>query len=154
MLAFSGEALPKSSRWPVSSIPFGQLARTTQAKAEKMFESVTGFHEDEDSDGEVVPMMADELGLADDEVIPCPFELHSSFGQEMMNVFDADVLVLVNPGTGQFLKGVLALHKWAVCVCRSAVQKNLVHAELQKWVKTMNLVSFADKPSKPEDVVQ
>ena len=119
-----------------------------------MFAHVQGVVDVDGSDDEEVPMMADELGLADDEVIPFPYELHMTFGQEMMNVFDADVLVLVNPGTGHMIKGVLALHRWAICVCKTVAQKNLVHAELQKWVKTMHLVSFADKPSKPDDIVQ
>ncbi len=154
MLAALGGTRPKSTRWPVSSVPFGQLARTTTAKAEKIFENAPTVEDDVDSDCEVVPMMADELGLGDDEVIPFPYELHMSFGQEVMNVFDADVLIVVNPGTGQIIKGVLAQHKWAIPVCRSTAQRNLVHAELQKWVKTMNLVSFADKPSKPDDIVQ
>lgn len=98
--------------------------------------------------------MADELSLGDDEVIPFPNELHMSFGQEMMNVFDTEVLIIVNPGTGQIIKGVLALHRWAICVCKTVAQKNLVQSELLKWVKTMHLVSFADKPTKPPDVVQ
>ena len=108
----------------------------------------------EGSDDDDVPMMADELGLSADEVLPFPYELHQTFGQDLMNVFDADVLVLVNPGSGNMLKGVLALHRWAVCVCKTTAQKNFIHAELQKWVKTMHLVSFADKPAKPDDVVQ
>jgi hypothetical protein len=119
-----------------------------------MFESGTTLDDEDGSDNEVVPMMADELGLADDEVIPYPYELHMSFGSEMMNVFDADVAVVVNPGSGHMLKGILSNHKWAIAVCRTATQKNLVHSELQKWVKTMNLVSFADKPKKPDDCVQ
>lgn len=98
--------------------------------------------------------MADELSLGDDEVIPFPNELHMAFGQEMMNVFDTEVLIIVNPGTGQIIKGVLALHRWAICVCKTVAQKNLVQSELLKWVKTMHLVSFADKPTKPADVVQ
>ena len=154
MLAVLGGTRPKSTRWPVSAIPFGQLARTSAAKAEKIFENVSTLDDDEDSDCDVVPMMADELGLAEDEVIPFPYELHAMMGQEMMNVFDTDVMVLINPGTGQMVKGVLAVHKWAICVCRSTTHKQLIHAELQKWVKTMNLVSFADKPTKPDDVVQ
>ena len=99
-------------------------------------------------------MMADELSLGADEVIPFPNELHMTFGQEMMSTFDTDVPIIVNPGTGQMVKGVLALHRWAICVCKTVTQKNLIHSELQNWVKTMHLVSFADKPTKPPDVVQ
>jgi hypothetical protein len=97
-------------------------------------------------------MMADELSLGADEVIPFPDELHPSMGTEAMNVFESQVMVLVNPGTGQLMKGVLACHKHVIAVCKSVAQKNLIHAELQKWVKSMHVVSFADKPPKPDDV--
>ena len=123
------------------------------ANYQKMFEHSDSKVEP-GSDDEDVPMMADELSLGADEVIPFPHELHMSFGQETMNVFDTDVLIIVNPGTGQILKGVLALHRWAIVVCKTAAQKNLVQAELQKWVKTVHLVSFVDKPTKPPDVVK
>ena len=144
------------NKWPVSAIPFGQLARTSMAKFTKMIDDskTLGTDEHADSDCEDVPMLADELSLGDDEVIPFPFELNSQMGHEMMNALDTDVLVLINPGSGQMLKGVFALHRWAICVCRTATQKNLVHTELQKWVKSMNLVSFADKPAKPDDILQ
>ena len=123
------------------------------ANYQKMFEHSDSKVEP-GSDDEDVPMMADELSLGADEVIPFPHGLHMSFGQETMNVFDTDVLIIVNPGTGQILKGVLALHRWAIVVCKTAAQKKLVQDELQKWVKTMNMVSFADKPAKPADVVK
>ena len=147
----------QSIRWPVNAIQFGQLVRTNVATYENMFlhsENTADVRTADGSDDEDVPMMADELGLGADEVIPFPNELHMSFGEEMMNVFEADVLILVNPGTGQMLKGVLALHRWAICVCKTVTQKNLIHAELQNWVKTMHLVSFADKPAKPQDLVK
>ena len=126
------------------------------AKSDKMFENrpVEDASTTADSDCEDAPMMADELGLGDDEVIPFPFELSSQFGQEIMHALDTHVLVLVNPGSGHMFKGVFALHRWAICVCNTAMQKNLIHSELQKWVKAMNLVSFSDKPMKPDDVVQ
>jgi hypothetical protein len=124
------------------------------AKCEKMFEDKPVTDAVADSDCEDAPMMADELSLGDDEVIPFPFELSSQFGQEIMYALDTDVLVLVNPGSGHMFKGVFALHRWAICVCSTAIQKHLIHSELQKWVKSMNLVSFSDKPMKPDDVVQ
>ena len=119
-----------------------------------MFDGTQTVDEDDGSDDEKIPMMADELGLGADEVIPFPYELHMTFGQELMNVFDTDILVIVNPGTGHMVKGAMSLHRWAICVCKTLAQKNLVQSELQKWVKSMHLIDLKDKPSKPDDVVQ
>ena len=140
-------------RWPINGIAFGQLARCSLEKCDKIFGPDNESEMHEGSDGEDIPMMADELGLGADEVVPFPDELHNVFGHQMMDTFNGEVMIAINPGSGHILKGPMVMNRWAVPVCKSITQKNLIMAELQKWVKTMNLTSFFDKPKKPDDVI-
>ena len=104
------------------------------SKHEQIFENTSTEYGNNSDDEEPPPMMADELGLNDDEVIPFPYELHSSFGEEMMHCFDTDILILLHPGTGNMIRGCLSLHRYCICVCKTKVHKELIQAELQKWV--------------------
>ena len=44
-------------------------------------------------------------------------------GQEMITMFDAEVLVALKPGAGEMLKAALAKHIWAGAVCKDVAQK-------------------------------
>ena len=148
---------PFFNRWPIKAIPFGQLVRCTTSTLDKMFKTFTPADTDgrpEDDDTAPMAMDADEMSLKDDEVIPFPDEVHYNMGAEMMHIFGSEIMVLLHGGSGQLIKGVLSAHLHAVVVVRSREQKKLIERELTKWVKHMNVVRFADKPKKPDCVLQ
>ena len=75
-------------------------------------------------------------------------------GQELIDIFDAQVLILLDVGSGEMLKAVLAQNALAVCVCASATHKTFVMTCLRDFVKTRGLVNTMDKaPKKPDDVI-
>lgn len=145
---------PYFNRWKIGTIPFGQLVRCSTGTADKIYKNMQPNDIGDAEATEDVTMMADELSLKEDEVIPFPDELNLNLGAEMMHTFGADIMVLIGAGSGQMMKGVVKQGLFVIAVVRSSEQKKLIDNELEKWVKTMNLVSFDDKPKKPDDVLK
>ena len=84
--------------------------------------------------------MADESSLKDDEAVPFPHETHMNLGVELMNVFDAEVLYSMKPGSGQMLKGVIQKNLWAVAICKSQEHKSVILSQLRAYMTAVNLV--------------
>ena len=74
-------------------------------------------------------------------------------GQEMISVFEAQVLILFDVGAGEMLKSVMAANVFGVGICVNAAHKALVLTNLRDFVKTRNLVNLnTNAPQKPADV--
>ena len=84
----------------------------------------------EDLTEEEMPCSAEELCLMN-EVVPHPHEHHMRLGAELADVFDAAVLFLVHPGSGEMIKAALKQHKFALAICRTAAHKTLIMKNLR-----------------------
>lgn len=65
-------------------------------------------------------------------------------------MFEAGVVVVVNPGSGQLLRAVLADNARAVAVCGTPGHRVWVQGLLQDYVKVARLCTLAGSPPKPE----
>jgi hypothetical protein len=94
----------------------------------------------------------DEVGIKDD-LVAFPHEYDMSLGKELLDTFQSDIMALIHPGMGEMLKAVLVKQKFGVAIIRNAAHKNLLMKNLRDFVKSMNLVSFADAPPKPASLI-
>ena len=100
------------------------------------------------------PPTSDELALDKDEVIPFPHEHSMPLGLELINVFQADMLITTTVGSGEYFKAVLQKHKFGIGVCRTSTHKKEVMRKLKAFVKLMNLVSLRNAPAKDKQLIQ
>ena len=140
------------NKWHVPAIPFAKLLKCSSAEYSKLFHASVDAATFEEGDEIDDDLTADELTLKD-SVIPFPQEIDMEFGKELIEVFDADILVLLHGGTGEMVKAVLAKQRHAVVICSTAAQKVLIQTNLRDWTKRMNLVNFADAPTKPANLI-
>ena len=100
------------------------------------------------------PPTTDELALDNDELIPFPHEHSMPLGLELINVFQADMLITTTVGSGEYFKAVLQKHKFGIGVCRTSTHKKEVMKKLKAFAKLMNLVSLKNAPAKDKQLIQ
>ena len=84
-------------------------------------------------------------------VIPFPRELSEMLTREMIHVFDIDVCVLFNPGSGRSLLATIIENRRAVAIVKNKEHKEFVMKNLSEQVRALNLA--ADKrPPKPQEL--
>ena len=92
-------------------------------------------------------MSAEEAAMTDDARIPFPQENDMLLGQEMISVFEAQVMFAFDVGSGEILKAVLAEKTHGIGVCKNVAHKTFVMDTLKEFVKTRGLVNMvADAP--------
>lgn len=95
------------NRWPVPVVPVAVLPQAPESTAEAIFDLGIPELEAEDADdGEETPEPT-TLDISDGHVIPFPHERHHLFMQEMMHVFQSEVVIDTTPGSGFRLLAVL-----------------------------------------------
>lgn len=135
------------NKWPVPATPFDQLPRLASDLYDKML---------------ATPCPPDMMELCDDEyeetpveaslenaVIPFPKEHSYKLAQEFINVFGVDVLVDMQPGSGEKLKAALLSNIRCVAIAASGAQKKFVIDNLTKFVESQRLVTSYNSPAKP-----
>ena len=137
------------NKWSVPLIPFSKLVTLNREQYEKLVDNDDKAAFEDQMDADSCQQTADELALGSEDVVPFPHEYDMPIAMEMIDTFDADMLIGVYPGTGEMLKAVLAKQKHGVAICCTKAQKTLITSNLRDWVKRMNLVSFSDRPQKP-----
>ena len=139
------------NKWNVPLIPFSQFRRCSTDIYDKIFED-TPLATLEDSEDN--KMTAEEEALGDDVRIPFPHEHERTLGQEIIGVFEPEVLFVLDVASGEFLKAALMAKIYAVGICKNNAHKTFVMETLREWVKAKSLVNMnADAPKKPDDIV-
>ena len=77
-----------------------------------------------------------------------------ALGLELINVFGADIVVLTETGSGEFMQAVLQKHKFGVGFCSTLTQKKQAMIKLKNFAKLMNLVPLKDGPVKSEELLK
>ena len=96
---------------------------------------------------------ADELALEKGMVVPYPHEQSMQLGLEMLNVFQADIVVTNTVGSGELFKAVLPMHKFGIGFCKTATHKKVVLDRLKAFAKLMNLVPLTGAPAKSDELI-
>ena len=81
-------------------------------------------------------------------------EHHMLLGQELINVFNPDVLVLFDCGAGEMLKAALSQRVLSVGIVPNKTHKELLMNVLRKFVEGLNLVNVMDGPTKPLPMIR
>ena len=141
------------NKWQTPLIQFAQLRRCSRETYDKIFKDAPeATLEETSADSQV--MSAEEEALGDDIRIPFPHEHERTLGQEIISVFEPEVMFVLDVGSGEFLKAALLAKIFAVGICKNDAHKTFVMDTLREWVKTMKLVNMnADAPKKPDDIV-
>ena len=111
------------NKWNVPVIQLAKLTRCTQAVYEAIFR--------DDSERPDVHDVGDSMAVQEelndaaekDERIPFPQEHSMLLGQELINVFDGEIVVLLKPGSGEMLKAALIRHAWGVGICKNSAHR-------------------------------
>ena len=75
-------------------------------------------------------------------------------GQELINVFNPDVLILFDCGSGEMLKAALSQRVVSVGIVPNKTHKDLLMNVLRKFVEALSLVNFMDGPTKPLSMIK
>ena len=132
--------------WPVPLVAIANMAKTTQQVHDDIFVDEPA----DDSGGEdgTGTAVVQDLG---DSVIPFPREASEKLTQEMIHVFEIDVGIIFNPGSGKSLMAFIMESRRAVAVVKNKAQRDFIMRCLIDAVKTNNLA--ADKrPPKPQEL--
>jgi len=140
------------NRWPVPVLAIPTMPQLSDTLTENMFEADTGSARletdlGEEDGGDV------SLDVADGMTIPFPHEHHQLLTQEMMHVFQAEILVDATPGSGIKLLAVLLSNLRAVAICKNATQAKFVMKNLEMWSRQRKLVPGFEPLSKPEELL-
>ena len=81
-------------------------------------------------------------------------EHHMLLGQELIEVFNPDVVILFDCGAGEMLKATLAQRVVSVGIVPNKTHKDLLMGVLRKFVEAMNLVNMMDGPTKPLPMIK
>ena len=129
--------------WPVPMYQPSQMPKTTTSEHDAIFASDDVVGEGE-GDGAGAAMISD-LG---DKVLPFPREFHAKLWQEMIHVWEIDVAVLFQPGSGQALLAFVLERKHAVGIMKNKAHKDFVYKNLAAAVKSLGLAPDR-RPTKP-----
>ena len=126
-----------------------QTPRLTPAEHDTIFTGDDVVIEDGDIGGEGAgAAMVSDLG---DKVLPFPREFHVKFWQEMIHVWEIDVGVLFQPGSGQGLLAFVLERKRAVGIMKNKAHRDFVFKNLSAAVRSLGLAPDK-RPPKPADL--
>ena len=117
------------NRWSVPLIPYGKMVKCKSDDHHALFRDgqLADVHMEPD---EHTISIHEELNLAagKDEMIPFPQEHNLALGQEMLNVFQSEILVVLKPGSGEMLKAALLKHVWSIAIVKNQTHKDEIAA--------------------------
>ena len=104
-------------KWSVPEIVYPQVATVKHDEVHRLFPSKAEAVslEEADSDADRHQSEADQALEKDGLVIPYPHENFHYFAMELLNTFNADVVVIFSVASGALVKAVFLKHKYAVC---------------------------------------
>ena len=132
--------------WPVSLVPVANMPKASAKVHEQIFEDDTAQDSGED-DGSGAAVVQD-LG---DSYIPFPREMHEKFTREMIHVWEIDVGVIFNPGSGKSCQAFLLENRRAVAIVKNKAHKDFNMNILMQTVKTQNLAADT-RPVRPAEL--
>ena len=86
-----------------------------------------------------------------DNIIQFPREFHDKFTREMIYVWEIDVGVILNPGSGKSLLAFILENKRAVAIVKNKAHTDFIMVNLSHEVKTQGLAPDA-RPTNPEQL--
>ena len=90
-----------------------------------------------------------------DKVVPFPHEKNFRFMKEAIHVFEPDVIVTNSLATGEILKSVMLMHKYAVGIAPTLKAQRFCNANLKAWVASQNMAPGLLGPAdKPKDLIE
>ena len=121
-----GEGDTNFNKWNVPVIPFHQLRKCNKADHHRIFKLEDYAEWYDHADG--VEVHSGQMAVESDSDYNMPFlqEHHMLLGQEMINVFGGELLIMLKPGAGEMLTAALIKHVWAIAICRDAAHKTLI----------------------------
>ena len=134
--------------WPVPMYQPAQMPRLTQAEHDTIFAGDDVVIDDAEVDGAGTAIISD-LG---DKVLPFPREFHVKLWQEMIHVWEVEVGVLFQPGSGQSLLAFVLERKRAVGIVKNKAHKDFVMKNLVAAVRSFGLAPDK-RPPKPVDLI-
>jgi hypothetical protein len=138
------------NRWHVDLRPISQMLRVANEVLTKLFTNPTPPPFQEYDEHAPDGMIADELSVTEHGKLQWPFEHPMELTAEIINVFDTEILVDMNPASGEKMKAVLSNMIRGVAVCMTNEHRNVVKAELVKHARTHSLVNVIGAPKKPD----
>ena len=133
--------------WPVPVISVANMPKVSAKIHDDIFDQdVAQDSGAEDGSGAAV---AEDLG---DNLIPFPRELSDKLAREMIHVWEIDVGVIFNPGSGKALLAFILENRRAVAIVKNKAHKEFLMQTLTDAVKTFNLAPDT-RPAKPEEIV-
>ena len=106
-------------RWPVPEIAYPQVATIKHDDVHRLFpsEAEAVSLEEADSDADRHQSEADQALEKDDLVIPHPHEKLHYFAMELLNTFNADVVVIFSVASGAVVKAMSVSRLMALVAC-------------------------------------
>ena len=132
------------NQWPVPLLQVSQMAKTTQAEHDQIFKDDDVAEDEGGADGSGEAILT-ELG---DKLVPFPHEYPTKLWQEFIHVWDSDVGVLFQPGSGLALLAFVIERKRAVGLMKNKAHKDFAMSTLKNAVKTLGLAPDT-RPPKP-----
>ena len=82
-------------------------------------------------------------------------EHNMMLGQELINIFDPEVIVIFDVGAGEMMKAALAQRILSIGTVPNRAHKDFVMGILRKFISTMNLVNLASElPKKTSAMIK
>jgi len=136
------------NNWPTPALAVSQMPKCSPKIHDDIFRGEMAVESgDEDN-----TMGGQASTLAGDMVIPFPREHPFCLTQEMIHVFNIELLVDMTPGSGQSAFAAISENIKAIVVCKNTAHKTFILENLAELVKAHRLVRFVP-PAKPAEVI-
>lgn len=132
--------------WPVPVLPLANMVKCTVKEHDDIFLEDTA--QDSGAEDGAGGAAVEDLG---EQLVPFPRELHCKLTREMIHVWDIDVGVIFNPGSGQSLLAFIMENKRAVGFAKNQVHRSLIMKMLTDAVRTLGLAQHTPPP-KPKEL--
>lgn len=131
--------------WPVPVLALANMSKTNLDVCKAIWKDAVAA---EDS-GEEDSSHADVASLGD-KVVPFAQELHGNLTQEMIHVWQVQLVVDLTPQGSQSMLAVLKENIRGVAVCRNQAHKEFLMNNLVAEIKTHNLIQATPPAKSPE----
>ena len=133
--------------WPVPLVTLANMPKTNHVMHDEIFDNDAA--EDSGSNDGAGTAVVQDLG---DKVIPFPRELSEMLTREMLHVFEIDVGVFLNIGSGKSLLAIIMENRRAVGIVKNKAHRDFVMQQLLEGIQTLNLAPDT-RPPKPQELV-
>ena len=113
------------NKWNARTIPHHKIKKCIKSAHARIFQHDDGAEFYDPPEGHGPQMYVGASGVDEEHRMPFPQGHRMLLGQEMICVFDAEVIVVLKPRAGEMLKAVLVKHIWAVAVFRDEAHQDI-----------------------------